>query len=353
MTKRIDRQVCELSGEFVGTAFNEVEVPFAPGFDIEALKITDPDPVFATVKISSGRGDQGSGPNYGPEILQSLADQFNTKRPPGYKGHQDPDKVSFEWREPVTAWVGANFVPRADGGADLYVKGYVPSTAPELRQQLALASAGADIVNSVSIFGTRKVDKDEVTDFDLWSLDWTPKGRAGMETELVLVSGEQAKETEEMDRSEIIRALQVSDLPESLVGEIRKGVTDELNTEIKPLVDAVGEMKLILELDSGADATALVEALRGLIESKNVTEVEELISDAVAEIESSDLVKSAVKDILSARITEKPSEEELAGEISKALEQPYIKALATGKAPVIQSGGGRNSDDQLVGAHWE
>ena len=108
----IERQVSKLVGEvavLTPSQASDYNVPFAPGFDLEALKKTDDDPFFATVRIRSGKGDQGKGAEYDDSILMSLAAQINEKRPPGYKGHQDPENVEWEYREPVTAWVGAIF----------------------------------------------------------------------------------------------------------------------------------------------------------------------------------------------------------------------------------------------------
>jgi len=347
MTKRTDRRASELSGELVSAP---VEIPFAPGFNLEALKAVDPEPVFATVKISSGKGDQGKGPYYGPDILQSLEKQFNVKRPPGFKGHQDPNRVPWEYREPVTAWVGASYVPRMDGEADLYVKGYVPSTAEDLRKQLLLADSGAEVVNSVSIWGTRQTDKDKVVDFDLWSLDWTPKGRAGMETELVSVSGEQAKE-EQMDRDEILRSLRVSDIPDHISGEIRQDERKIVIEENAPLVEAVGEMRIILELDESADPAELVEAIRQLVGTKQSADLEARVDEAVAEMKATDLVKTAVKDIVLPKVTKATTDEELSGEIASALELPYIAALDKGNTlPVIE---GAHKDEVVrKGTSW-
>ena len=114
------KQVSELSGEFLGID-DSTPVDFAPGFNFEALKLVDDDPFFTTVRIKSGRGDQGAGPNYGPDVLENIAEQINTKLPPGYRGHQQADNVGWEWREPVTAWVGAKFTPTAEGEAELLV----------------------------------------------------------------------------------------------------------------------------------------------------------------------------------------------------------------------------------------
>lgn len=346
MTKKTEKQGSGLSGEL---ASSTQSVAFAPGFSLEALQAVDENPVFATVAIRSGRGDQGSGPYYGPEILQSWEQQINSKRPPGYLGHQDPEKVSWEYRDPVTAWVGARFEPSGDEGV-LYVKGYVPPTASELRTQLQLAEAGADVVNSVSVFGTRQVDQDRVVTFDLWSLDWTPKGRAGMATQLVGVSGEQAKE-EEVDRDEIIRALRVSDLPEHLSGEIRKDEREKVVEEHRPLNDAVGEMRIILELDESSDPEEIVSAVRALVSTKKDADVEARVAEAVDGQISGELVKAAVKDAVLPRVNPDSTDEEIQGEIKSALELPYIAALSDGKTLPVVSGGGKEQSARQ-GTRW-
>jgi hypothetical protein len=349
LSKPIEQQVSELSGELVSEA-NPVSVDFAPGFNLEALKLVDPDPVFTTVKIKSGKGNQGKGPYYSTAILKSLETQFNEKRPPGYLGHQDADKVAWEWREPVTAWVGAKFVPSDDGEGHLYVKGYVPSTATALRTQLEMAASGADIVNSVSIFGMRDVDKDQVTNFDLWSLDWTPKGRAGMETELVAVSGEQSKEGITMDRDEVIRSLSVDEVPDHIASEIRNDERAIVLADVSGDLGAVGEMRVILELDDSTDADAVVEAVRTLVAEKTADDLEEKIEEAVAEI-SNEMARAAVRNTILPKLTPKSTEEEIKGEVASALELPYVVALQAGMIiPVVQGGGSHKESRQ--GTAW-
>lgn len=325
------------------------EVPFATGFDLDALKEVDDDPFFVTVAIKPGRGDQGSGPEYDDSILRSLEDQFNSKRPPGYKGHQDPEKVSWEYREAVTAWVGSKYVADSEGNGQLLVKGYVPRTADDLRTQLKLAESGADVVNSVSIFGIRDTEGDKVTKFDLWSLDWTPKGRAGMETELIGVSGEQAKE-DGMTREEVIASLKLEEVPEHISTALRA----EGRTEVASEIAIAGEMRVIFELDDEADSSAVIDAVRSLVGKSKAAKLSEAVDEAIdgAEI-TAEMVKDAVRDVVMASVNDTTTKEEIAGEITAALDRPYIKAL-TGKPPVISGGGGSGkSDDARQGTVWE
>lgn len=347
---KIDRQVSMLSSEIAILTPAEAsgaDVPFAQGFDLEKLKETDDDPFFVTVSIRPGRGDQGAGPVYDESVLRNLEAQFNTKRPPGYKGHQDPEKVSWEYREAVTAWVGAQYVADSEGKGQLLVKGYIPRTAEDLRTQLKLAESGADVVNSVSIFGVRDVKDDKVTKFDLWSLDWTPKGRAGMETELVGVSGEQSKE-DNVTREEVIASLTLDEVPAHLATALRAEGRDAVSGEI----ELAGEMRVIFELDDEAESSVVIDAVRSLVGTSKASALSKVIDEAIDEAEiSAEMVKEAVRDVVTASATDASTKEEISGEITSALDRPYIKALV-GTAPVV-SGGGSVQDDTRKGTAWE
>ena len=324
-------------------------VPFAPGFDLNALKDVDDDPFFVTVSIKPGRGGQGKGPLYDESILRSLDEQFRTKRPPGYKGHQDPEKVDWEYREAVTAWVGSQLTTDTEGQTRLLVKGYVPKTAKDLRTQLRLAESGADVVNSVSIFGVREVEGDVVKDFDLWSLDWTPKGRAGMETELVGVSGEthSTNKEDDMTREEVIAALQLKDVPEALATALRA----EGRAEVAGEVALAGEFRVIFELDKEADSSAMVEAVRSLVGADKTGKLSTAIDEALEGTEiKAEMATAAVRAHVLKTVPADATKEQIVGEIANALEVPYIKMLVgeTEKVtpPVVSGGGTGNAKDE-------
>lgn len=329
-----------------------VAVPFAPGFDLEALKAVDDDPFFVTVSIKPGRGDQGAGPLYDEALLRSLDEQFKAKRPPGYKGHQDPEKTSWEYREAVTAWIGSTLAEDAEGQTRLYVKGYVPKTAKDLRTQLRLAESGADVVNSVSIFGVREVVGDKVETFDLWSLDWTPKGRAGMETELVGVSGETSTEENDMaTREEVIASLQLKEVPEALANALRAEGADAVAGE----VTLAGEMRVIFELEAEADSSAMIEAVKSLVAGSKSATLSAAIDEALEGSEvKAEMALAAVHAYVLRTAKPEATKEELVGEIAKALEVPYIKELvgevAKTENPTVQGGGSGKAADRLATA---
>jgi hypothetical protein len=325
-----ETKVSGLSGEFAQG--QDLDIPFAGSFDASAVKAIDPDPMYVVVKIKEGRGSQGAGPHYGAEILEDLEKQIISKQPPGFKGHPDTDKIGFQFDEPQTIWVGAKFLPDSN---ELAVKGYIPPTAPALRSQLQLAGAGAASVNSVSIFGQREVDGDKVSAFDLWSIDWTPKGRAGMETELVSVSGEQGAD---MSKDEVLKGLTVAEVPAPLVGEIAAHAVAE-STESK----VIGEMKVILDLED-ADAEAILDAVKAIVGDTKNTELEATVMEMVTADDKikGEMAQAAVFDIVKTRVTPESTEEEITGEIATALKLPYVNALNTGKTNPVVTGGGRS-----------
>ena len=352
----IEKTASVLSGEIAVLTPHEAEqadVDFAPGFDLEALKKVDEDPFFATVRIKPGRGDQGKGPEYGIDVLRSIEEQINSSRPPGYKGHQHPDNVEWEYREPVTAWVGAKLQPTEDGQGELIVKGYVPPTAGDLRTQLKLAESGADVVNSVSIFGVRGVEGDQVKTFDLWSLDWTPKGRNGMQTELLKVSGEQAKEDDDMalSRDEIIASLKADEVPEHLVESIRKEALEGVSGKAA-LAD---EVRSLLGLSEEDADDKVIERIHEFVVSEETEELEKAIEEVLDEkVEAkAEMARAAVKDAVLPRLKGDSTKEEIAGEIDSALEKPYIEALTKGDTFPVFSGGTGETEGSRQGTHWE
>ncbi len=347
------KQVSQLVGEvavLTPSQASDYKVPFAPGFDLDALKKVDEDPFFATVRIKSGKGDQGEGAMYDDSIMESLAAQINEKRPPGYKGHQDPDNVDWEYREPVTAWVGAIFVPNAEGVGELIVKGYVPTTAPDLRTQLTLAEAGADVVNSVSIFGTRSVEGDQVKSFDLWSLDWTPKGRSGMQAELLAVSGEQAKEDDDMalTREEVIASLKPEEVPKHLV----EGFKTEALEGVSGKAALADEIRKLLGLDED-ESPKIVEKVTELVVASATAELDDKIDKVLEDKVKTEMAQAAVKDAIRSSLTNKSTDEEIVGEIDSALKRPYIEALVDVSVMPVFSGGGGKPDPDRVNTEWE
>ena len=118
------------------------------------------------------------------------------------------------------------------------------------------------------------------------------------------------------------------------------------------MTEAVGEMRVILELDSSTDPAEVVDAVRAIVSEHKGGELETKINEAVEAAEiSNDLVADAVKDYIRPRLSDGSSDEEITGEITNALELPYIKVLAEGKViPTVQ--GHTKEESARKGTQW-
>lgn len=172
-----------LSGEMVrvtATVCGEMsvsEIPVSPAVDMEALKEGDEDPLEVVVEIPAGRSKRGW--DYLPRALQDIVDVVNAEGLPGYSGHQAPGNVDWEFRTPVTHWVGAIW---RDGAA--YFRGLIDKSAADLKRWIR-----GGTVKTVSIWGMPKLayenGETKVIGYEPLSIDWTPPRRAGMPTQIV------------------------------------------------------------------------------------------------------------------------------------------------------------------------
>jgi hypothetical protein len=189
---------------------------------------------------------------------------------------------------------------------------------------------------------------EKVKDFELWSLDWTPKGRAGMETELVGVSGEQVKE-EGVTREEVIASLKLEDVPEHVATALRA----EGRSEVANDIAIAGEMRVIFDLGDEADSEAVITAVRGIVEADRAGKLDKAVDEAIdgAEIKA-EMVQAAVKDIVLPKLSSTSSKEEITGEITAALDLPYVKELAKGSTAPVVNGGTKTEGDRKA-TRWE
>ncbi len=188
-----------LSGEMVGVTARicgEMEVgsiPVSPAVDLKALKEGDEDPLELVVEIPAGKSKRGW--DYLPRSLQDIVDVVNAEGLPGFEGHQAPANVDWEFRTPVTHWVGGKF---EDDKA--FFRGIVDKGAADLKRWIR---GGA--VKTVSIWGAPKLayqdGETKVIGYEPLSIDWTPPRRAGMPTRIVAMGEMDSTLSGEMDGS--------------------------------------------------------------------------------------------------------------------------------------------------------
>lgn len=148
---------------------------------LEKLMEGDDDPCLVAVEIEEGKGGHGL---YTAEAIKDIVDGVNRDQPMGFLGHQEPEKLPFEFPQPATHWFAAEMLKRG-GKAVARVYGLVEPTMKQLKKWVRSGR-----INTVSIFGRAKFrpGSREIVGYELMSIDWTPRKRAGMTTRLVWAS---------------------------------------------------------------------------------------------------------------------------------------------------------------------
>lgn len=177
------------------------DIPVAPVVDLAALKEGDEDPLEVVVEIPAAKSRRGW--NYLPRSIQDIVAVVAAEGLPGYAGHQKEDALDWEFRLPVTHWVGAVW---KDGKG--YFRGVVDKAADDLKRWIK-----SGVIKTVSIWGIPKLafegGETKVIGYNPISIDWTPPRRAGMPTRIVAM-GEMDSTFGEMDGSyeELRKAIQ-------------------------------------------------------------------------------------------------------------------------------------------------
>ncbi len=276
------------------------DVPLASWADLEALKAGDSNPMEVVVEIPAGKSKRGW--NYTPEALQKIVGEVMNQGLPGFLGHQKPEDVDSQFPIPVTHWVGAKY---ENGKA--YFRGVVDKAAEDLKRWIK-----SKAVRTVSIFGVPKLQQaageTNVVDYKPLSIDWTPLGRAGMDTAVVAIGEmDEIIGGEKMDWKELVRQLkQKIDEKEVSVKE----VVGELDSELLKYREIFGEI-------------SIAEEAKKAMEEKAAEEHVKLIESAVKEKVTGEMAQALVKKMLN--VPSDATKEQISGEIDKILEDKVIK----------------------------
>jgi hypothetical protein len=237
---------------------------------LATIKKSDEDPMFVTVEIEAGWSR--SKRKWSPEHLKTVVNKVNTDRMAGNLGHPliDPKAHERDFPIPQVAWCAATM----KGSNTAIFKGYVLKKA-QARELLELG-----LIDGVSVFGNSQMKPVqggyEVISFDPETIDFARKGRSGMKSRIVSLTGEQTNERGSAVDAKDVAALSEDELRTHaplLVREIERKATEpftekvgEMETTIaglQPEVDVLGEIKKLLKLEDGENP---VEKLANFIE---------------------------------------------------------------------------------------
>ena len=272
-----------------------IDVPFAPGVDVEALTKDDPDPLFVTVEVLNPQVSKNKN-NWTIDMLHDVAKQINESRPNGYMGHLDEAEMHTKNPETVTIWLGAKVV-ETDSGPKLFAKGYVlPTTlGTSFKTYLRKAKAAAKQV-AVSVFGL--ADKKwndikkayDIRSFDLESIDWARHGKEGIAGMSYYALASEMENNNNlnnpMDKIEVIKEMKVDDLKEhnpaivqSIISEqasSHQTVVSEMEQKIAKANEnneAMYSLVVEMEVDNLLNAESLNNGVKKIIKEMVMEEI--------------------------------------------------------------------------------
>lgn len=254
---------------------------------IATIKKSDDDPMFVTVEVEAGWSR--SKRNWKPEHLRTVVDKVNKERMAGNLGHPLLDKTAYEGGFPLpqVAWCSATM----EGNKAVF-KGYVLKKA-EARELLQLG-----LIDGVSIFGDSRMKPVqggyEVISFEPETIDFARKGRSGMKSRVVSLTGEHAPGRGENVEPKDITALSedelrthapllVREIERKAVEPVEKKVGEQtaLVADLQPEVDLLGEIKKLLKLKDGENPVEKLAAFIEDVEAAGKDEIKNFVNSLV------------------------------------------------------------------------
>lgn len=328
---------------------------------LEKIKARDNDPKFLVVEIEeTPHGNGTSKAEWPGSIIRSIAEQVNKKRPVGYRGHipDDQDKTSFP---PVQAvWLAATVVERGNKTI-ARVKGYLMPNA-EMRDYVELEAVDGVSVRGDATMSRKKGGGWSIKNFNLESIDFSRKGRAGMPTRLVAVTAEESRGGNSVEPKDIA-ALDEDELRAHgplLVKEIERKATEPLQMKVsemetaidasQPKVDAFDEICKKLGIDGDESPMDKIVSLMDQVEGAAKERINTMVDAAVKKVAGkSERAQALVKRLVGEEIVEEfegkenVKEDEIEKRISEMVEADEdVKAVVSEMTDDRESRGGAN-----------
>lgn len=273
----------------MGTAEAVPDLPVPADF---MASLSDDDPMFVTVEVEPGWSK--SKRLWRAEHVRHAVDTVNKSRPGGNLGHPliDPTKYASEFPEPQVVWVAAK---TKDVGGKLVgqFKGYVLKSA-KAREYLKLG-----LIDGVSWFGDSKMKPVqggyEVLDFNLETIDFARKGRSGMSSRVLALTGEQSTQNEggKVEPKDVaaLAPEEIKTHAPLVYKAIQDEVAEPLNSKIgeqtvaleaaKPEIDTVAKLKELLKAEDGENVLEKVTNLMERIEDASKSEIRAFVNDLI------------------------------------------------------------------------
>ncbi|UKM63116.1 hypothetical protein [Weizmannia phage Youna2] len=310
----------------VGASVKVDDIPISPTVDYAKLTEGDDKPCEVVVEMPVGKSKRGW--YYTEEAVKSIVRQVNERTAAGFKGHQKAENVSTEFLDPATHWIGAKY---DEASKKAYFRGYVDPGEKNLRRWIQSGR-----IKETSIFGQMHLKKvageTHVVDCDLMSIDWTPLGRPGMQTQVVdiKIAGEMIEGGGSvMDKEQLLQAIREFLATNNITARELAG---EMDAQFIQQVDAMEAQLPTLRKELGLADDATFEQVQAKI--KELKELENKHAQAQVEEIAKEVIKEKLPENEEAQalagemfIYTGTTKEEIAGEMDTFLSKPKVKAL--------------------------
>lgn len=264
---------------------------------------------FVTLPLMPIGAKSRNGRTYGEQVVRSIVDQINQKRPEGGWGHLAEQERSTRYDPPALRWVGAML--DTDGMA--WGKA-IPMTPTATEHLVGAKKARARV--GTSIYGTATLKGNEVVAIDLQKIDLADPARVGIQEAAAVPIVEMTDEPKENEtvNDELIQEMngyktQIAELTAAL--DTHKGIVTELLTVVG--VEKADDLKTVVSELITARNTA-VETARKAIAARLVAEIKLPQTAAL------------VADKLGVPVTD--DEEQIKTQIAELLQSPLIQPFA-------------------------
>ena len=339
------------------------DIPVAPNADVEALKKGDSDPLEVVMEVPASESTRGW--YYSSDSLRDIVNHVNNQTLNGFLGHQKPEDVSNQFLPPVTHWIGAKME-----GESAFFRGVVDASATDLKRWIR-----SKRIDQVSIFGIPKLRKEKgkttVVGYKPLSIDWVPKGRAGMNTRIVAMSGEMwdmegegpsgemedVSETTEEDKGdepmkpeEILSALKEAyenkqitpTMIQKSLGVEPVQLAGEMDSTIIEKHDTLNDVAEVLGVSGEMDVIEVAKEAKKALDEQADFRFEKVVGEMAEEKIQSEAVRKDLLDTktpigkmwaLHAQAIDKTSNKDaIAGEMDSFLKDEAVQSLIQSKA---------------------
>lgn len=320
----------------------DIDVPLAPGIDLDQLLEGDDDPMFVTIDALSDT-ISGNKRRWTSDELHRVAEQVNSKKPDGYQGHLKLEDRPSKAPDAVTLWLGAK-VGNYQGKNRLFIKGYMLPKADKFKEYLRKAAAAKKNV-AVSVYGqamekwNESLQAFEVSNFSLESIDWARSGSEGVPNSgFIKIAQEMNDGGDPVDKEQVLKATTVSEMQ-----EFNPAVVQELQESGKDAV--VSEMASALGLEDSKDIVKVVSEMaaeRDTLKTQVAeSEVDKILGNKVANVSARKMLrKQVVGEMAGAvdlKVVQETVEKVLGSEEGKAVLEAF-------KTPVVTPAGKDNRE---------